>query len=1152
MWYIRASQRLAFASLLAVLVIAGCRATSGSAPPSGSTDSGAPAQHPKDRLAEPGAASRGKQGILFNREFARLAAPQDSASPAGLPPGRSADLATPASLTGTRGSAGGLRPHASSGARAPAPVAPVLSSSPPAAFVIFAAPQNAGVTSGAWVVAAAALDAYGRPISGLPVSFRAQHGSISPSAGTTDSLGAVTALYSPPSPGTTSSLLAGAGRSSRPVASTVAFADTLVATAADRTAAIVVSSTGLSVGGRAGHASAPAPSAAKARSASPQQASNTSTNVSVASLGVSGPPGSKNPFTSLTISQIQCLSPSDSAAMLSAYCAQVLSGAGAPQEDGLPSTGLSTQAPRGTAQGGILVEQPNLLSATCEVASDIETATGVLECVGVVAIPVACAAGAIATAGTAGYLCVMTLTGPEAFLVTSCVGFVTVIAARMTLGNRGDLAAQAGEFGVEASPTSGSALAVGFVCDIVVPAHSQAPACVPGVTCMAVAPGRTYFYVADALSNSVALYDDKGYQLPLPSGAFPNLSGPDGLTYDPKNGLLYVMNTNNDTITAYDLDGNEVVASGALSVPIQGVPGEDVAYDAVNDRLYVNDPYDNEILAFDASTGSALTLVSGFQGVNQPYGVFWNPADNNIYVSNDGPGTVSVYDGDGTPVQSAPSFSGIASPDDFALDPATGDLYVTEAATLLGFCFISGIAEYDVHGNNVTPANGFSTVDCPDDIAVYRERLYVTNIFGSNVTVYETGGKDVTVTAAPGGFPGLSAPTGIVALYVAQPACGTASAGSQTACGPTVSPGSSASTVVPDVANPALVITGSGFGTLPNGYTLPYTGNTPYLEVLNESENWHAGYQPVGSAIGDFCNVTIYNWTDTEIDLQANVNANQLGLASVCPLSVGDQILVNLYPPAGGVAAFGPIPVTGQATFLLTPQSGLYAAFDALQTAALMGAAASAVGGTTANTIVSAVPVNVISPQDVEVLTDIVDLPQALTEGINAFAQEGLAGVALFTVGQVEQDSITPPQLPLLVAGIADSLLSSVTQYIIGNDIIKAFQTGQVAQSCSGYSPVYIVGPGAGIQVVVSALANMPSAGGPRLPGDLPFDVVASGGVVGGVSGPPGCAADKLSSGDVSASVQIGSGTVQPVTVDAAPGTRSVGGRGWEGGRLVR
>ena len=104
------------------------------------------------------------------------------------------------------------------------------------------------------------------------------------------------------------------------------------------------------------------------------------------------------------------------------------------------------------------------------------------------------------------------------------------------------------------------------------------------------------------------------------------------------------------------------------------------------------------------------------------------------------------------------------------------------------------------------------------------------------------------------------------------------------------------------VAQPAppVAIVGAGFGNFP--YGMPYTGVSNYLEIIDTTQGWDAGF---GS---DVCSVAITSWASNRIQLVANVNQN-----GPCPLAAGDQLTVKVWNPQSTTKppAVFPVAVSG-------------------------------------------------------------------------------------------------------------------------------------------------------------------------------------------------------------------------------------------------
>jgi hypothetical protein len=96
---------------------------------------------------------------------------------------------------------------------------------------------------------------------------------------------------------------------------------------------------------------------------------------------------------------------------------------------------------------------------------------------------------------------------------------------------------------------------------------------------------------------------------------------------------------------------------------------------------------------------------------------------------------------------------------------------------------------------------------------------------------------------------------------------------------------------------PPMTIVGGGFGNFPN--QVPYTGVSNYLEIVDITQGWNAGYGT------DVCNVAISSWASNRIQLVANVNQN-----GQCPLAAGDQVTVKVWNPQSMKSAVFPLVVS--------------------------------------------------------------------------------------------------------------------------------------------------------------------------------------------------------------------------------------------------
>jgi len=601
-----------------------------------------------------------------------------------------------------------------------------------ASFAILVVSQNAGVSNSPWSVAAAAVDSTGAPIVGLPVGFSSNAGTLANAAGTTDSIGAFSTTLTPPS-----------GVNSAQVATISAVTGGQTATAVILFSSTSPPASNALPGSRENESKQG--NRARLRAVASSDSSTTFSSYPF-SLGGAPGPGAANTFANS--SNPEC------------YSNAVLSG-----EETTPAICLSVR-PNDNAT----VVATSWQTEACQIAKAISDALGIGSCVGAAGIPVACALGIVPTGGADVLICGGFVSALEVSLAQGCAEFLVSLFAKSQLVNAAltevDVA-DCTDGDISACVSAGLDIA-GIYCTASTAPSSPGPICPPGTTCV---------YVTNSGSNTMSVFDTTGKALPIPSGAFPHLNVPDGLVYDPALGDLVVTNTGNRTVTIYDLSGNEVFIPGSFSNLSSSGDPEDITLDAFSGNFYINDATKSQIFVYD-SNGSPITPATGaFPNISSPYGVVWNPANDTIYVSNDGTDTITAYNPSGKQVSLPGAFSGLAAPDDFIIDPANQSIYVTEAASggLFGGCAISGIAEFDLNGNSITPSGGFKTVNCPDSIALLGtlgvgapELLYITNIFGNSVTVYDQNGNDLTSQVAPGGFPGLNQPTGIIIVTTPQ------------------------------------------------------------------------------------------------------------------------------------------------------------------------------------------------------------------------------------------------------------------------------------------------------------------------------------------------------------------------------------------------
>ncbi|HEV3157266.1 MAG TPA: NHL repeat-containing protein [Candidatus Baltobacteraceae bacterium] len=247
-------------------------------------------------------------------------------------------------------------------------------------------------------------------------------------------------------------------------------------------------------------------------------------------------------------------------------------------------------------------------------------------------------------------------------------------------------------------------------------------------------------------NNTITAYDVNGNQLTL-SGSFPNLVNPEAIAYNPASGFLYVAD-NNGAILTYDLNGNQQTLSGSfsgVSVPTG------LAYDPVNGFLYVANLGGSSVKAYDKN-GNLQTLSGSFPNLNLPRGIAYDPANGFLYVANNN-STVTAYDQNGNQQTLSGSFPNLSLPLSIAYNSANSFFYLFSTNS-------TAITAYNQNGSQQTLSGTFPHLNSSHGIVFEPANgfLYVANNGNSTVTAYDQNGNQQTLS---GTFPNLNFPAAI-------------------------------------------------------------------------------------------------------------------------------------------------------------------------------------------------------------------------------------------------------------------------------------------------------------------------------------------------------------------------------------------------------
>ena len=124
-------------------------------------------------------------------------------------------------------------------------------------------------------------------------------------------------------------------------------------------------------------------------------------------------------------------------------------------------------------------------------------------------------------------------------------------------------------------------------------------------------------------------------------------NGPFGIAYDSVNERIYVTNSDNNTVSVIDITTNTVIDTISI-----GVVPFDIAYSHDNQRMYVNNGGGSTVSVINTTTNTVdptpITVGSA------PYSIAYDYVNQRIYVTNFGDDTVSVIDTTTNTVDSTP------------------------------------------------------------------------------------------------------------------------------------------------------------------------------------------------------------------------------------------------------------------------------------------------------------------------------------------------------------------------------------------------------------------------------------------------------------------------------------------------------------------
>ena len=189
-------------------------------------------------------------------------------------------------------------------------------------------------------------------------------------------------------------------------------------------------------------------------------------------------------------------------------------------------------------------------------------------------------------------------------------------------------------------------------------------------------PANGLTYVANQISNNVTVIDASGQVVTvvqLQPSLIPGFNSPVAVAVNSNAasanyGAVYVVGSVSNTVSVIDLSHNVI---NEITV---GVRPMDIAFNPVNDKLYVANLFDNTVSVIDTGSESVIaTLNVG----NDPLGVGINTSNGDIYVANSGSNSVTVFDSTNTLVTTIAAVG--TKPVSATYHPVNDEMYVVAA-----------------------------------------------------------------------------------------------------------------------------------------------------------------------------------------------------------------------------------------------------------------------------------------------------------------------------------------------------------------------------------------------------------------------------------------------------------------------------------------
>lgn len=220
------------------------------------------------------------------------------------------------------------------------------------------------------------------------------------------------------------------------------------------------------------------------------------------------------------------------------------------------------------------------------------------------------------------------------------------------------------------------------------------------------------------------------------SSTISTVTNPSGVAFNSLNNTLYVNSGNSNFISVIDVSSNTVITTiSTLRASFY------IIYNPTFNTMYTSTPNDDVVTVIDCSTNTVSTTITVG---DSPFGLAYNPINNCVYVANGIAGTISVINCSSNTVTSTITVG--STPFGIAYNSLYNSMYVSNQSS-------SNVSVIDCTTNTVTSTFSVTGVLSLITYNTLSNTMYVGDLTSGNVRVINCATNTVTTSISVGNVP---------------------------------------------------------------------------------------------------------------------------------------------------------------------------------------------------------------------------------------------------------------------------------------------------------------------------------------------------------------------------------------------------------------